>query len=422
MVRIWILGALVMLTCAGCVGRSGPVTIVEQGDFEALAGDVEGLAPSAEVLAFLEAGRVRYADAQALAERGKRAGAAWLHRLAVADAQTALALAQAEVADREAQACWEDAARARRDLDDALRRLADAERRAGKTPGEIPFELPIVPQTPTVLPDEGIMFLDPELASADEMERLWNHWQIAARSQQVGSGDLEGLYRRHLAAARDEKSSEQERPLHHHLAARAVQQLAARAAIATARYSCAAAVTHAVEVGDAAAEVMRLALSTERDIQTDLQTRLDDAMVAAQNRQAQLYEALHEMEGEFARITQEARGTIVSLADILFDFDKATLKRDVEFNLVRIATILNQYPEMTIIVEGHTDNIGTPEYNMELSEARAVAVFDFLVSQGVTRSRMGAQGFGMTRPVVSNDTAEGRARNRRVDLVIQEAP
>ena len=422
MARIWIIGALMVLTLTGCLGRSHPVTLYQQEDFAELARDVERLAASAEVMAFVQAGRGRCDEARALAERGKRPGADWLYRLALADGQTALALAQAEIGAREASACWGDAARARRGLDDALRRLADAEKRAGRAAGELPFELPTVTQPESILPDQGVWILDPAALDTGALSSQWDHWYASAKSQLVAIGDLEIIFRRHLSASRDAQLSAQERPLHHHLATRTLQQLTARVSGATARYVYAAAVASAVAVGDATAEVLRLALSTERGLQGELQTQLDDALVAAQNRQAQLFDALREMEGEFARITQEARGTIVSLADILFDFDKATLKRDVEFNLVRIATILNQYPEMTIVVEGHTDNIGTPEYNLKLSEDRAVAVFDFLVSQRISPDRMGAQGFGMTRPIVGNDSAVGRARNRRVDLVIQDAP
>ena len=126
------------------------------------------------------------------------------------------------------------------------------------------------------------------------------------------------------------------------------------------------------------------------------------------------------MEGKFASIHREARGTIVSLADILFDFNKATLRRNVEFNLVKISTILNQFGEMGILIEGHTDSIGTEEYNLDLSRRRARAVFEFLVSQGVDENRLSSEGYGESRPVADNSTDEGRQKNRRVDLVIQD--
>jgi len=149
---------------------------------------------------------------------------------------------------------------------------------------------------------------------------------------------------------------------------------------------------------------------------------LDQLRAEAKTRQDELYNALSQMEGKFASIRRDARGTIVSLADILFDFDKATLRRDVEFNLVKIATILNQFGEMKVLVEGHTDSVGSEEYNLGLSKRRAQAVYDFLVTQGVTASRMTWDGYGESRPVADNDTEEGRQKNRRVDLVIQDAP
>jgi outer membrane protein OmpA-like peptidoglycan-associated protein len=167
---------------------------------------------------------------------------------------------------------------------------------------------------------------------------------------------------------------------------------------------------------------LRASLELERGLRDDLRAELEKAREEARTRQQQIYEAMQSLEGKYARITQSARGTIVSLADILFDFDKATLKRNVEFSLVKVATILNQFEEMKISVEGHTDNIGKPDYNLDLSKRRAQAVHDFLVSQEVAPERMTVDGFGMTRPVADNGTEEGRQKNRRVDLVIQEQP
>jgi OmpA-OmpF porin, OOP family len=77
---------------------------------------------------------------------------------------------------------------------------------------------------------------------------------------------------------------------------------------------------------------------------------------------------------------------------------------------------------MNIHVEGHTDNVGTAEYNLDLSLRRATAVRDFLVSQGVAAERLTVEGLGFARPVAENDTEAGRQKNRRVDLVINEKP
>ena len=165
---------------------------------------------------------------------------------------------------------------------------------------------------------------------------------------------------------------------------------------------------------------LRATLELERGLQDALRAQLEQTQAEAETRQQQVYDALRQLEGKFASIRREARGTIVSLADILFDFNKATLKRDVEFGLVRIATILNQFPEMRIRVEGHTDNVGRVEYNLELSQRRAQAVRDFLVEQEVAAARLTVEGFGMSRPIVDNSSAEGRQKNRRVDLVIED--
>jgi OOP family OmpA-OmpF porin len=77
---------------------------------------------------------------------------------------------------------------------------------------------------------------------------------------------------------------------------------------------------------------------------------------------------------------------------------------------------------MKILIEGHTDAIGSEEYNLILSKKRAQAVLDFMVSQGVAADRLSSEGYGESRPVADNETEEGRQKNRRVDLVIQDAP
>jgi outer membrane protein OmpA-like peptidoglycan-associated protein len=160
----------------------------------------------------------------------------------------------------------------------------------------------------------------------------------------------------------------------------------------------------------------------ERGMKEATRTALDEERARAKSRQDELYDALKQFEGRFANIHQEARGTILSLSDnILFGFDKADLKQDARYDLVRVSTILQQFPEMHIYIEGHTDNVGAEDYNQKLSEKRAQAVLRFLAEQSVSLDRMDWYGYGMSRPVASNATEDGRARNRRVDLVIAEA-
>ncbi len=117
--------------------------------------------------------------------------------------------------------------------------------------------------------------------------------------------------------------------------------------------------------------------------------------------------------------TETARGYVVSLSDITFDTGKATLKTDAKYSLAKLAGILTLLQEMTLSVEGHTDSTGLPDTNMTLSRNRAYAVrMTFLKEMGVAETRMTAQGFGPDQPVAPNDTAEGRARNRRVEIIL----
>jgi outer membrane protein OmpA-like peptidoglycan-associated protein len=120
---------------------------------------------------------------------------------------------------------------------------------------------------------------------------------------------------------------------------------------------------------------------------------------------------------------REARGLIVSLSDVLFDFNKASLKPGAREKLSKLAGILLAYPgKYQMEIEGHTDAIGTDEYNMKLSEDRAQSVRDYLNSAGIAADKIIAvRGFGKTRPVTTNDTAEGRQMNRRVEIVIADS-
>ncbi len=113
-----------------------------------------------------------------------------------------------------------------------------------------------------------------------------------------------------------------------------------------------------------------------------------------------------------------ARGLIVNMSDVLFDFGQYTLKPGAREKLAKMSGILVLHPELRVQVEGHTDSVGSDDFNQTLSEKRAQAVRDFLVSQDVAGDSITGKGFGKTRPVVSNDTAEGRQRNRRVELVV----
>jgi len=127
-----------------------------------------------------------------------------------------------------------------------------------------------------------------------------------------------------------------------------------------------------------------------------------------------------ELQSSLIQVKNDARGTIISMSDILFEVNKADLTADLKTSLAKIAGILLVFKTSNIIVEGHTDNQGSAEYNQKLSERRAENVMNFLIEQGVDDSRLTAIGYGLTKPIADNSTKEGRQKNRRVDLIVQE--
>ncbi len=120
-------------------------------------------------------------------------------------------------------------------------------------------------------------------------------------------------------------------------------------------------------------------------------------------------------------VYKDARGTILSMSDLLFEFGKAELKPELKENLAEIAGILkNLLTDATVIVEGHTDNVGKADANKKLSEQRASEVVKYLTTRGVDKKRLKSVGYGATKPVADNGTDEGKAKNRRVELVIKD--
>jgi OOP family OmpA-OmpF porin len=111
-------------------------------------------------------------------------------------------------------------------------------------------------------------------------------------------------------------------------------------------------------------------------------------------------------------------GKIIDLKGLHFEFNKTRLMPDAETILNWAAAILKKYPDMKVEVAGHTDSVGSVKYNQKLSEGRAQAVKDYLVNAGIPETQMTVKGYGKAEPVVSNDTDEGRERNRRVELRI----
>ena len=116
--------------------------------------------------------------------------------------------------------------------------------------------------------------------------------------------------------------------------------------------------------------------------------------------------------------TDSPRGLVVNMADVLFDFAKYDLKTDAKIKLAKLGGIIQAHPGLHLAIEGHTDNIGSDEANMKLSQQRADTVRDFLVEQGLTADTVTAVGLGKAEPVADNSTNDGRQKNRRVEIIV----
>ena len=142
------------------------------------------------------------------------------------------------------------------------------------------------------------------------------------------------------------------------------------------------------------------------------------AAAKAESEKADLRAQLLNQLNSILQTRDSARGLIVNMSDVLFDTGSYTLKPGAREKLAKISGIVLAHPGLNLQIEGHTDSVGADEFNQQLSERRADSVRDFLAEQGVPASSITAKGFGKTQPVASNDTPEGRQRNRRVELVV----
>jgi outer membrane protein OmpA-like peptidoglycan-associated protein len=149
----------------------------------------------------------------------------------------------------------------------------------------------------------------------------------------------------------------------------------------------------------AAAEADRLRQQAEKD-KSDLRARLLQQLNAV------------------LETHDTARGLIANMGDVLFETGKYELKPEARERLAKVSGILLAYSNLRIAIEGHTDSVGTDDYNQRLSEQRAESVRDYLVGQGVVAESVTARGLGKTQPIASNDSSDGRQRNRRVELVL----
>ncbi len=168
---------------------------------------------------------------------------------------------------------------------------------------------------------------------------------------------------------------------------------------------------------DQAAKDKAAAIAQQRAAEAETE-KARQAAAQAEAEKAQLRAQLLNQLNSILQTRDSARGLIVNMSDVLFDTGSYTLKPGAREKLAKISGIVLAHPGLTLQIEGHTDSVGGDEFNQQLSERRADSVRDFLAEQGVPASSITARGFGKTQPVASNDTADGRQRNRRVELVV----
>jgi outer membrane protein OmpA-like peptidoglycan-associated protein len=162
--------------------------------------------------------------------------------------------------------------------------------------------------------------------------------------------------------------------------------------------------------------------------QRNAEAESEQSRLAAATADQQLKQAVQDREDLRAKLLQQfnlifatrdtARGLIVNLSDVLFDTGKSTLRPGAREKLAKISGIILAYPDLRLAIEGNTDSVGSDAMNQQLSEDRAGSVRDYLAKENIPMTSMTSHGFGKTQPVASNDTAEGRQQNRRVELVV----
>jgi outer membrane protein OmpA-like peptidoglycan-associated protein len=236
-------------------------------------------------------------------------------------------------------------------------------------------------------------------ARADALAEVQRRQEAEQARQQAEAAKAEALRMQQEAQQAAAAAARQQAEAEKASAAALLQQQAAQAA------------------ADQAARDRSAALAQQRAAEAETE-KARYAAAQAEAEKAQLRAQLLNQLNSILQTRDSARGLIVNMSDVLFDTGSYTLKPGAREKLAKISGIVLAHPGLSLQIEGHTDSVGGDDFNQQLSERRADSVRDFLAEQGVAGSSITARGFGKTQPVASNDTAEGRQRNRRVELVV----
>jgi outer membrane protein OmpA-like peptidoglycan-associated protein len=178
--------------------------------------------------------------------------------------------------------------------------------------------------------------------------------------------------------------------------------------------------THEADAAKGQAATAR-AEGTEQKAAAD-QARLDatSAQLTAASSEQQAVELQRQIDVLQAKPTD--RGLVLTLGDVLFASGRADLKPGATGNLNKLVAFLDKYPDRNVAIQGYTDSVGSEDFNQRLSEHRADSVKSYLTGQGISPMRLDASGKGRSEPVADNDSAAGRQQNRRVEVIISNAP
>jgi len=328
------------------------------------------------------------------------------------EAQNALQLSRIAGADRYAADSFEKAADA----------LTQAERYQAQKPGQKPV-ITMAREAVVRAEDARVIAVRREIEEQQEQER-----QAALARENAAKAQAEKEAQQRAQAEEETRRQTARRAEADALRAQAdAERIAAEKAKAEALAAVAEARREKAEAerAKAEAEAARQAavLQQQQLAQQAEQARLaaaesDRLRQKAEQNQAQLRQQLLDQFNQILQTRDTDRGLIVNMSDVLFDSGKYTLKPGARERLAKISGIILAHPGLRIEVEGHTDNVGSEEYNMRLSDSRAGTVRDYLVEQGISPDKVTAKGFGMIIPVADNRTSAGRQQNRRVELVV----
>jgi len=293
--------------------------------------------------------------------------------------------------------------------------LQQAERYQDQKPGQKPV-ITMAREAAVRAEDARVVALRRELAEQQENERQASLARENAERQRAEAAKLkaEEEARQRDQAEADRRAAERSRAE----ALTAAEQARLEKQEADAARQAAQREKDAAEAARQAAVAEQQKLAAQAGAAQQAAAEADRLRQKAEQEKAQLRQQLLDQFNAVLQTRDTTRGLIVNVSDVLFDTAKYKLKPGAREKLARVAGIISSHPGLKIEVEGHTDSVGSDEYNMRLSQNRATEVSSYLASQGINPANLSAVGFGKTEPVADNSTAAGRQMNRRVELVV----